>query len=284
MQLKAAKKFNKKLEYLQAGDTVDIIAPGSRCKVEILEKVKQLLATWGLQCNISPAIFGEDLHCANSAAERLQQLKQALSNQTSKAIWCLRGGYGSAKLIPFLNKIKPVKQTKFFIGFSDVTVLHLFLEQNWGWSTLHAPSAKQVALNEVSLESIDTLKRLLFGTINILSYKLTPLNSPAKINHILKASVTGGNLSLIQTSIGTAWQIDTTDKILLLEDVNERAYRVDRMLEHLEQAGIFKKAKAILLGDFTGGEEPDGKSLMQETLKNFAEYYKIPVLGMSGGR
>lgn len=273
----------KNLPYLQAGDTVDIIAPAARCQPAVLEKVKKMLQAWGLQCHIPKDIFGKDLHCANTEDKRFKQLQAALLSKKSKAIWCLRGGYGATKLIPMLEMIKSPQQAKIFIGFSDITALHIFLQEKWGWATIHGPSARQAAMKEVSMASIKNLKKIIFRETNSLTYGyLKPLNNAAKKNKLIKAPLTGGNLTLIQTSLATAWQINTKDKILLLEEVNERAYRIDRMLAHLDQAGIIRSAKAIILGDFTDGNEPNGKSHIKATLKNFAANCQVPVLQMTG--
>lgn len=264
---------------LQVGDTVDIIAPAAGCHPEVADKLKQFLESWGLKCHIPQDLFGDDLLCANSDDKRLEHLLNALSNKRSKAVWCLLGGYGSTRLIPLLSQIKPLPQTKLFIGFSDITALHIFLQKQWGWKTIHGPSGRQAALKLVADESIQLLKTILFREQQTIQFdNLQPLNNSAKQNTVIQAPIIGGNLCLIEASLGTSWQIDTTNKILLVEETNERGYRIDRMFEHLKQAGVIQQAKAILLGDFTGGNETDGKSLVNDTLTQFANHCEIPVL------
>lgn len=268
---------------LKSGDVVDIIAPASGCHTDVLTKLDQLLASWGLKSNISSDIFGEDLLCANSDEQRFSQLVSAISNSQSKAIWCLLGGYGSTRLIPFLNQLKPIPQKKFFIGFSDITALHIFLQQHWGWTTIHGPSGRQSALNIVSSESVAFLKELLMNEKNSIIYDcLRPLNKHAIASREIYGSIVGGNLSLIQASLGTDWQMDASNKIIFMEEINERAYRVDRILQHLKQAEIFQQAKAIIFGDFIGGVEVDGTCVVQQVLENFAIDSAVPVLQMSG--
>jgi muramoyltetrapeptide carboxypeptidase len=269
--------------YLKPGDTVDIIAPASVGKRIVITKAKKLLTDWGLCYHIPANIFGKDLLCANSDAVRFQQLKAALLNKKSKAIWCLRGGYGSARLLPMLSQLTPPPHHKLFMGFSDITVLHAFLQRQWRWTTLHTPSLNQCVINDVAESSVQKLKALIFGEQQQVNFvNLIPLNKLSQKNITIKSNIVGGNLCLIQNSIHTLWQPNTKNKIIFLEEVNERGYRVDRMLQHLEQAGIFKDVKAVLLGDFIGGKDPDGKSRIKAVLKRFAEQSHFPVLQVVG--
>lgn len=283
--------MNKSNEYrpwraLRAGDVVDVIAPASPClKNEAsLSKIHDLLVSWNLVPRIPEDLLGRDLLCANTDAKRFEFLKNALLNPESAAIWCLRGGYGSGRLIPKLASLRlKALPPKLFIGMSDITALHLFLQRNFQWPTIHGPSVRQVADNDVDENNIQELKKIMFGQKKTLLYdELIPLNDNAAKNITIETKITGGNLCLVQSSIGTKWQIDARRKIIFLEEINERGYRIDRMLQHLEQAGIFTDVKAILLGDFTGGKEPDGSSLIDPVLKRFAENCDFPVLRCPG--
>jgi muramoyltetrapeptide carboxypeptidase len=211
---------------------------------------------------------------------RFEHLKNALQNPDTKAIICARGGYGSMRLIPKLTEINPPDSVKIFVGMSDTTCLHLDLQQQWGWPTIHGAASP----DKFSKESIASLKSIFFGEVMEVKFpKLTPLNKYAREKKgVLKSSVTGGNLTIIQAGIGTSWQMDGRDKIVLLEEIGERAYRVDRMLVHLQQANIFSKVVAILVGDFLDGNEPNGSSLIEPVLQRFADSIDIPVLRIEG--
>jgi muramoyltetrapeptide carboxypeptidase len=155
----------------------------------------------------------------------------AFTNNISKAIWAIRGGYGAAKLIPFLDELSPPKTNKLLLGFSDITALHLFLENKWHHASLHCAVINQLINNP---ELLYELKPILFGEeVQIIYDQLIPLNDLAKLNEIINATITGGNLSIVQTSIATSWQINTENKIIFLEDVGEEGYRIDRMLNQL---------------------------------------------------
>jgi len=267
-----------KLPKLKIGDIVEIIAPASRCSDKSLTELKELLLSWKLNCRISNDIFGTDLLCANTDEMRFNSLKNALLDSESKAVICARGGYGSARLITELSKIMPPASQKLFIGMSDITALHLFLQQKWKWPVIHGA----LAPDRFSQESIAAIKSILFGEVDQVEFIGLPLNKPAEKNSIIEAVISGGNLSILQTSIGTSWQIDGKNKILLIEEVSERGYRIDRMLEHLHQACIFKDVSAILFGDFIGGAEPNGSSLIKPVLERFAQACEIPVVKVEG--
>lgn len=269
----------QKLPILKPGDSVDIIAPASRCSDKQLTELKKLLESWQLNCLIADDIFGKDAFCANTDEIRFRQLANALQNSQTKAIICARGGYGSMRLIPGLTKIAPPKINKIFVGMSDITALQIYLQQQWQWPTIHGASAP----DRFSTESIAALKSILFGDTKEIKFTgLLPLNKHAKENTTIEGHVVGGNLSLVQAGIGTSWQLDGRNKIIFLEDTGERGYRIDRMLQHLQQANIFKKAIAILFGDFIEGKEPDGTCLIESALNRFADDSQIPVVQVKG--
>ena len=268
----------KKLPLLSPFDTVELIAPASRCSDEQLIQLKELLESWQLHCIIKEDIFASDLLCANTDIMRFQHLYDALHHPHSKAIICVRGGYGSMRLIPQLTTLNKPENPKIFIGMSDTTSLQLYFLQQWGWPVIHGSAAP----DRFSKESIASLKSILFGEVSHVTFEVTSLNEAAQRNHTIQTSITGGNLTMIQAGIGTTWQIDGTNKMILLEEVGERGYRVDRMLEHLQQANIFKSAAALLFADFLGGNEPNGSSLIESVLHRFAANSTIPVVRIAG--
>lgn len=184
---------------------------------------------------------------AGTESERLEILKQAIYSD-SDIIWALYGGYGTAHLLKNLPQSKPEKQ-KTVIGFSDITSLNLFTYQNWNWRPIHGPFASQLSNFDYRKKDFETLFDILQK-----KHKMYSIDNIIGNCNIEQSEITGGNLSLIQTGIGTNWQINCENKIVFLEDIDEKAYRIDRMLEHLIQADIITKAKAIVLGEF--GKQP----------------------------
>jgi len=266
------------LPRLTAGDQVEIIAPASRCTEEQLIAIRDMLQAWQLDCIVNNNIFGPDLLCAHSDQNRFDSLKNALCNPKNKAVICARGGYGSMRLIPELAKIVPPSSNKLFIGMSDITALNIFLQQQWQWPVIHGA----LAADKYSPESIAALKSILLGEKNYLRYHGEAYNLAAENPISIESTITGGNLSLLQTSVGTIWHINSQNKILFIEEVSERGYRIDRMLEHLRQAGVFDNIAAIVLGDFIGGEEPNGSSLVKPVLQRFAATCPFPVIKVHG--
>lgn len=262
------------LPKLIQGDLVDIIAPASRCSDDCLQSIVSLIESWGLRCRVPSNIFGKDILCANTDEMRFEQIKSAVFDPESKAIICVRGGYGSGRLIPKLMQLPKPTKAKILVGMSDITALHLFFHTYWNWASVHAG----VAPDRFSEASLDALKNILFQEKNPICFIAKPLNLAAENHGKIHSSVIGGNLSILQTSMGTSWQLQARHKMVLIEEINERAYRVDRMLNHLYQASDLKNADAIIFGDFLGGNEPDGNNLISKVLMRFAAECPMPVI------
>lgn len=257
---------------------IDLIATGSVKSLERLEKATILIETLGFIARASKTIFGEHPLYANTDQKRLENLMEALYAQDSDTIWCLDGGSGTIRLLPHLQSLTPPPKNKMVIGLSDVTALLLFLAQKWNWQVVHAPVASYAALNKLTPQAFNALIEVIQRkTITLCYGNLTPLNAAANETQLIEGLLTGGNMSLIEYSIGTSWQIETEGRILFFEDINEEAYRIAERLEHLRQAGIFKKARAILFGDFSHTEKEKNKpDLIDFVLKDFAGKIEIP--------
>lgn len=275
----------KNWKALKPGDIVDVVAPSCGCSGEEITLAANFLESLDLVPRIPEDLVDESALavCANSDTYRLNHLKESLINKSSKAVWCLRGGYGATRIISDLYKIRQPRQSKLFIGFSDITALHVFLYQRWRWCVLHAPVLFQLGLNTVDESSKELLKNVIFGDQNKLAYdNLIPLNTAAKTAKSLYSRIVGGNLCLLQSSLGTNWHIKGKNHIIFIEEIGERGYAVDRMLTHLTQASVFEEAQAVIFGDMIGGLEKDGISLNEPVIRTFAEQSPIPVLRCEG--
>jgi muramoyltetrapeptide carboxypeptidase len=263
---------------LETGDTIEIIAPGSYAPTEHLLKGVEILKSWGFKVIFDQDILKPHIFLAQSDEYRFTQFKKAMNNPESKVIWCLRGGYGSIRLLPELEKMKRPAKPKVLVGLSDVSSLQTVITQKWNFPTLHGPLIDRLALERITEQNIVEVKSALMNPNFVMSFKgLTGLNPPAKLKKTIKSSVVGGNLMVIASTLGTPSQIKTDGKIIFLEEITERAYRVDRCLQQMKQAGCFKKAKAIVFGDFTNCNEPNGDNYIQEILQEFSQHLKIPV-------
>lgn len=278
------------LKPLQAGDKVDLVAPGARPAEGVLEKACAFLKSWGLIPRWPADIYGSDPFYAHTLEKRVTFLKDALTAPDSQAVWCLGGGNGSTRLLPFLASHLPLRE-KYFIGFSDVTALHLFLHQAWGWRPLHGPTLGQLVRDMTDTATEAALRRQLLEGRSTPLAGLAPLNQAAKAYdqrplEARQAPLVGGNASLVQASLGTPWQIQTTGCHVFLEDVDERPYRTLERLEHMRQAGLFEGAKALLLFDFTFNDPAEAEksppSLYVQAFDQFAREVSLPIFRGTG--
>ena len=286
---------------LSSSALIDLVAPGSSVTLEqIQEAVKQVEAlgfrarvqTQPLKSNISPL-------SSFVINKKFQSLKKALTASDSEAIWCIRGGYGSQKLMPHLMKMNKPSKPKILIGYSDVTVIQIFLSLKWRWPSLHFPVL--VHVKNSSSASLQRFKSLLKGTrkqqsfvgLKLLNPECILSKSPSlrRVNTVKKLScirgknsvqinsyLTGGNLSLIQSSIGTPWAGSFQNKILFLEDIGEAPYRLDRALWQMLNAGVFKGVKALVLGDFIYSNGKSSAREIKQVFQSFSNRVSFPVL------
>jgi muramoyltetrapeptide carboxypeptidase len=272
-------------KFLEKGDIVDVVSPGYASTPAEVEGARQFLLKWGLKPRIPSKLIQKHFLHSNSDEKRFGFLKNAIEAPDSKVIWCLRGGYGSNRLLPRLDELKKPAKQKLLVGISDITSLHVYFAEKWGWPTMHASLLDRMGSGKVPPKIEKETMDLLFGKSEGVEFKkLKPMNSAAKKMKPTKSSIVGGNLIVLQSTLGTPYQFDTDGKILFVEDLGERGYRVDRVLEHFNQVGLFKNCKALLIGEFLGGEEPSGKVLWPQVFKSWAERLQIPVFsGMEAG-
>lgn len=271
--------------YLKPGDIVDVVSPGFASTPEEVENAKKFLLKWGLKPRIPNKLIQKHFLHANSDEKRFVFLREALESKDSKIIWCLRGGYGSNRLLPWLDKLKKPHQQKLLVGISDITSLHVYFEQKWNWPTFHASLLDRMGSGKLPAKIEKETMALLFGKTKSVEFKkLKAMNKAALNLKKVKSSVVGGNLVVLQSTLGTPYQVQTEGKILFIEDLGERGYRVDRILEHFDQVGLFKKCKGLVIGEFLGGQESNGKALWPQVFKSWAERLAIPVFsGLEAG-
>ena len=233
------------------GARVALVAPASAVPEEKLQPALDFVRTLGMEPVVYPSCYfaNRDGYLAATDAQRASDLNSAFSDPTIDGVWCIRGGYGGHRILPLLDAEMIRKNPKWFGGYSDVTALHTFFNQTCGMATYHCtmPSTEPNP-NDYTLSY---LKKALFGGLageisNPDGQKMTTL-VPGKAEGLL----CGGNLSLLAASLGTPWEIDTKGKILFLEDIGEKTYRLDSMLTQLRNAGKFRDCAGIILGAWT---------------------------------
>jgi muramoyltetrapeptide carboxypeptidase len=262
---------------LEVGDFIDVISPASSASFEEIKGAKKFLKEEGFHFRFSKSARHHP-YLAGADSQRGKDFIRAVTNSKSRALWCLRGGYGSARILNALARLPRPQKMKILIGLSDITALHFFLNQEWGWPTLHAPVLTRLGMNRGSAKETKEILDILRGRQTEIRHRLSPMNSRAKkFQKTLRAPVRGGNLTVLQSLVGTRCHPDLQGRILFLEDVGERGYRLDRTLHHLLAAGVFRGIKGVVLGDFIGGDEPNGKNFVKQSLDEFASQMDFPV-------
>lgn len=254
--------------YLQKGDTVGLLSTARSFTKKEVEPFAELLISWGLKVKIGNTANKVSHQFAGTTEQRTSDLQQMIDNPEIKAIICTRGGYGTIKLIDLIDLTALKTNPKFICGFSDVTVLHNYLH-NSGHPSLHTCMAFQH--NKVDDFSKQSLKLALFG--GSLTYTFEP--HFRNKGNALKGMVVGGNLSILHNLSGTKYDIDVSDKILFIEDLDEYLYHIDRMMMQLKLSGKLAGLKGLLVGTLNkmnDNEIPFGKTVEQIILDAVNEY------------
>src|SRR5690606_12327669 len=259
--------------YLKPGDTVAIVAPSGvlNNRYDEVDRAKALLKSWGLHVIVGKHVFSKANHFAGTDDERCEDFQKALDDPTVSAIWCARGGYGTVRILDKLDYSKFKQQPKWLIGYSDITALHNQIH-NLGYETIHAMLCTSLTDDQKDLEqTIATFKQAIFG--ETLSYTLegSSYNQTGRVT----APIVGGNLTMLHTMLGSKTSIDTTGKILFIEEIGEYKYHIDRMLQSLKRAGYFDNCAGVLVGDMTKlrtNTTSWGSSIEQLILDALADY------------
>lgn len=245
----------KKPKALSKGGHVRIVSPASPTSAGSIEGGVKLLESEGYRVTLGKSVFAKDGYLAGSDAERSADLNEAFRDPDVDAVICARGGYGCARLLPYLDLDMMGTSGKMFVGFSDVTTLHLALNRR-GLVTFHAPMLLSFSVDREPWVS-NSFCALLKGEDNV------PIESPRgeTMNPgVAEGVLTGGCLCLLTDSLATPDSLDCANKIVLIEDVDEHPHRVDAMLTHLLNAGLIQQASGIVVGEMTSTDDkPDPK-------------------------
>lgn len=259
--------------YLQKGDTVAIVSTARKNLEDNLKPSVDLLKSWGLEVKTGKTIGLDNHQLAGTDLERAEDFQEMLDNPNIKAIWCVRGGYGTVRIIDLLNFDTFKKNPKWIVGFSDVTVLHSHLNM-LGFQSIHA--TMPISIARASFEAKETLRKSLFG--EKLSYTI-PFDTKNKLGKA-NGELIGGNLSILYSLFGSPSAIDCTDKILFLEDLDEYLYHIDRMMMNLKRNGCLESIKGVVVGSMTkmrDNEIPWGKNAL-EIIEDVTKEYNIPII------
>jgi muramoyltetrapeptide carboxypeptidase len=256
--------------FLKHGSTVGIIAPARKLDEDVAQKAKALLESWGLRVVLGKHLFtNEHSYLSASDEHRRMDFQRMLEDEKIEAIFCARGGYGSTRIIDQLNFEPLLRKPKWIIGFSDITSIHLQLNK-LGIHSLHGTMPVLFTSDEQK-RSVEALRSLLFGRMESIA---VPYDSSNKQGNA-RGQLIGGNLSLLIDSLGTGTELDTRNKILVMEDVGEYFYKIDRMVMHLKRAHKLSDLAGLVVGHFTDITESTlafGETVKQIILYHTREY------------
>jgi muramoyltetrapeptide carboxypeptidase len=258
--------------YLKPNDKIAIVATARKISREELSFAIETIKEWGLQPVLGQHIYAIENQFAGSDAHRAEDLQCAINNESIKAIIIVRGGYGTIRIVDMIDFTNLKANPKWIIGYSDVTVLHSHIHQHIGIPTLHATMPINFGKNK---EAVEMLRKCLFGETVLYFFETHPLNRIGEAKGLL----IGGNLSLLYALSGTESDIDTKDKILFIEDLDEYLYHIDRMMLNLKRSGKLEKLKGMIVGAFTDMKDnaiPFGKTA-EEIILDAVKEYNFPV-------
>lgn len=264
-----------KPDSLRKGDRVRLIAPASPFDLGLFRAGQQVLEGFGLVPVVSRGEFARDGFLAGSDRRRAENLNRALQQEDTKAVWCIRGGYGTARLLPLLDLSRLRQHPKLLVGFSDVTALLLQLVRPGGFVTIHGPVVTQ--LPRLPATDLNWLKALLFGTRASQRLPLGRTRTLVPGNAV--GRLVACNLSILASLAGTRFAPDLRGALLCLEDVNEEAYRLDRLFWQIVSAGLLKGCSGIVVGELVGCKpEGTGRHSARRVLEQAIAALGLPAL------
>lgn len=262
--------------YLSVGDTIALAAPARKISKAEIFSAEKWLTSVGFNVFYDDKLFAEDHQFAGNDKLRAQYFQDLLDNESVKAIWCVRGGYGSARIIDQLDFSRFQQHPKWICGFSDITVFHNHLQQNLQTATLHALMPINVTNDKTQSAACQSFIDALTG--KTLTYEISP--HPLSRTQAFSGILTGGNLSMLYSLIGSPSDIDTTDKVLFIEDLDEYLYHIDRMMLNLKRSGKLSHIKALLVGhlsDMHDNTIPFGKTA-EEIVADHCQHFDFPLI------
>lgn len=268
--------------YLKKGSTIAIAATARHINKQMIESATNIFESWGLNVLINESLFAQQNAFAGSDEIRTKAFQELLDNEEVNAIIIARGGYGTIRMIDQLDFTKFIQKPKLIAGFSDVTVLHAHINQNFGITTLHSCMPVTMQGKYLNTETIESLKNALFGNPITIQFAQHQFNK----NQNISGELVGGNLSVLFSLLGSKSELDFDNKILFIEDIGEYYYHIDRMMQTFRRAGKLKNLKALIVGGMNDMNENSAPfafnkscfEIIQEAVQeyNFPVFYGFP--------
>lgn len=261
--------------YLKEGDRIEIITPASHIPEDVVQGAVQMLEGSGFRITLGEHAFALSGPFAGTDSQRLADIQRATDDPEVKAVLCSRGGYGMSRIVDRINYSALKRHPKWYVGYSDITSLHMWLNTVCGIASLHAEMPLNYSNPDYLPACYDTMVRALRGEAEPIRW-----NPSVAATLEVTGRLTGGNISLIYSLNGTKAQPDTEGAILFIEEIGEHFYHLDRMLVSMRMAGLLANLSALLVGGMekiTEGEHVFNQSV-EEVVMNVAGGYGYPVL------
>jgi muramoyltetrapeptide carboxypeptidase len=270
--------MNKIPPYLSKGSTVGIVSTARKIDSEVIKMVVNMLKSEGFSVKLASNIENEDNQYCGTDDERTKAFQELLDDDSVEAILCARGGYGTVRIIDNINFSEFTKKPKWIAGFSDVTVIHSHLNTLHRVSSLHSTMPISMARpdNTSQLESNSQLYQALKGASLHFTFQSSRILNSASF----EGEIVGGNLSILYSLLASKSDLDTTGKILFIEDLDEYLYHIDRMMMALKRSGKLDGLKGLIIGtmaDMNDNDVPFGKDAF-EIITEHASQFDFPVV------
>lgn len=264
---------------LKKGDTIGIIAPASCTTYEKVLEAKKNIEDMGYQVILGECTKKQWYSYAGTDEERAEEINSFFDDKSIDAIICMRGGYGSNRLIELLDFEVIKRNPKIFVGYSDITTLHIALNEKVNLITFHGPMAVSNFTDNYNRDTYENFIEILSNSRDKQSIKNITKELKVLNEGRAKGKLVGGNLATLIATLGTEYDLDYNGKILFLEDVGEKTYKIDRFLNQLKKHGVFEKIEGLVLGDFKNCIQDSEKDMtLLEVFQNYFKELKKPVI------
>lgn len=264
---------------LKKGDTIGIVAPASFTSLESLENAKITLENMGFKVVLGKSTKSRWYSYAGSDKIRANDINSFFANNKIDGIMCMRGGYGSNRIVELIDYSIIKKNPKVFIGYSDITTLHTIIFKKTGLITFHGPMAVSNFLKEYNEKTYKSFETVVMKNNDEIYLKNFSKELAVLCEGIAEGEIIGGNLATLLATLGTEYDADYYGKILFLEEIGENTYKIDRMLNHLKKMKVFEKINGIILGDFKDCLKNSNNDMsLLEVFRDYFSTLKIPVL------
>ena len=257
---------------LKIGDTIGIVSTARKISLDELTPAIDIIKSWGLQIKLGANLFKEYHQFSGTIAQRTSDLQTMIDDDSINAILCARGGYGTVQIIDQINFTELKKNPKWIIGYSDITILHSHLN-NLDIASLHASMPINFSTN--SSQSLVSLKKSLFEFTSPIEIPSHPFNKLG----VAEGEIIGGNLSILYSLLGSKSDINTSGKILFIEDLDEYLYHIDRMIMSFKRNEKLNQLKGMIVGgmnDMNDNKIPFGKTA-EQIIFDYTKDYNFPI-------